>query len=148
MLVERVYGDKNKTIFCNVPSLLPGDVLKQPLKVKAYKGLDKTFGQFSIGTFMARYLAGNRSLKQARGVSRKRLALVTSNIGYLDPEAYELSSQIKRYVKATKSVNNTQIHSSNSILSINGIIAKERNNTGEIRKVQNWVGSKSVFDAR
>jgi hypothetical protein len=72
-----------------VPPLLPGATFDKQVDINTLPGIDSRFGDFSVGSFMARYLAGNRSLKEARMISRKRMALVTSAVGYMDPEAYE-----------------------------------------------------------
>jgi hypothetical protein len=148
MQVKRVFGDKNKTVLCNVPPMLPGDLFNEPVDIKAMQGIELHFGDFSISSFMARYLAGNRSLKEARKVSRKRLALVASSVGYLDPEAYELQAQIQRYIKAKRKFIETEHHTLKSVLALNRIIVSESEMSGAVRHTQNWVGGKTVFVAR
>ena len=148
MQVERKHGEKNKTIYCNVPPMLPGKTLDHAADMQKSTGITPRFGDFTVAAFMARYLAGNRSLREARQVSRKRLALVASAVGYLDPEAYELNQQIQRYIKAKKKFVATPHHTINSILALNAVIAPENTITGTIRTVQNWVGGKTVFTAR
>ncbi|MFT5163827.1 MAG: hypothetical protein ACI9FJ_002424 [Alteromonadaceae bacterium] len=102
MQVERPFGDK--TILCNVPPMLTEQMFTEATDLKAKNGIESAFGDFSIAAFLSRYLAGNRSLKQARLVSRKRLAFVSSSVGYLDAEAYELQQQIQRYQNAALTI--------------------------------------------
>lgn len=148
MQVERVYGKDNKTILCNVPPMLPGNLFDQPLELTVMPGITRRFGDFSVASFLARFLAGNRSLKEAREISRKRLALVASGVGYLDAEAYALNHQVQCYIKAKQTLVNTPEHTIESLLGLNGMVTLENQHAGAIRKKQNWVGGKTVFTAR
>jgi hypothetical protein len=146
--VERKNGPKDKTIYCNVPPMLPGTMLADINDIQANPAIEAHFGDFSIAEFMARYLAGNRSLKQARTVSRKRLALVSCGIGYLDPEALALNCQIDRYLNAKQKFLATDSHTLDSILALNLSLAPEEKKSGMLREIQSWVGGKTIFKAR
>ena len=146
MQLKRPFGDK--TILCNVPPELPSDTFNANVIFNVGNGIKTPFGDFSIATFLSRYLAGNRSLKQARLVSRKRLALVSSQVGYLDPEALELHQQIQRYIKAKQMIVDTSEQTTETILALNRCIASEQDGTGRYRQHQNFVGGKNVFTAR
>lgn len=144
--VERKYGKKQKTIYCVVPP----NLTKQEIKIEINFDLNNfeqpKYGEFSLNGFLNRYLAGSRSLKEARTISRKRLALVSSHIGYIDPLAIDLVLQIERYQKARELIANTSHITLNKILDINRLVEVQNNKSGTIRTIQNWIGGKSPFN--
>ena len=149
MKVQRQDSKSGKPIFCNVPPLLPGDVLNKLSEVSfeySIKGEDA----FSLRRFLSRYLAGRHSLKESRQVSRKRLALVGSGVGFVDPQAQVLFDQMNRYNQAVdswKRALESKLDLQNLIY-CNERIAPEVNKPTRIRDKQNWVGGKNVLEAK
>jgi len=148
MQIERPFGDNNQAILCNVPPMLPGELFNQAIELKMSSGVEQRFGDFSISAFISRYLAGNSSLREARLVSRKRLALVASEVGYLDAQAVQLHQQIQRYQQAKQILIDSPVHTLDAICKLNGLIAPEQKGSGKLRQRQNWVGGKTPFIAR
>ncbi len=147
MEVIRQYGNHGKTIRCNVPPNLPGDLLQTKMSLKASPRANDKFGNFSLSSFMTRYVSGYRSLKEARNVSRKRLALVNSHIGFLDPEAYQLNKQIQSFNRAKEHFKTITKHNTESFLALHRLVAPEQKEAGYLRTKQNWIGGKTVFKA-
>ena len=124
--------------------MIPLSLVDRKINIKANFQLNdfkrSKYGEFCLNTFLNRYLAGNRSLKESRSLSRKRLALVTSHIGYLDPEAVDLVAQMNNYENAKKIFSSTSTISIETLLDANKLVASENIKSGSIREMQNWIG--------
>lgn len=97
------------------------------------------FGSFDIGIFLARFLCGNKGLKELRLISRKRLALESSRVGYMDVEALQLNTQINRYNQAKEYLVGREIWTLDDILTINKTLTPEIKKSGQLRNNQNWI---------
>lgn len=137
----------NTNVKCVIPQLLPGKVLSEKDNINIGLGIELEDALFSPSNFFSRYLAGGRSIKEARKVSRKRLALVTSQMGYFDPEALALQSQIMRYQKAKSYLMEAKVIAAEDIMTVNKILHPESSISGRFRTVQNWVGGSSFEKA-
>ena len=144
---ERSYGDKKETIHCLVPPTLSQQLIKLDITFDLNNFKQAQFGEFSLNAFLNRYLAGSRSLKESRSLSRKRLALVTSQIGYIDPEAIDLVTQIQRYQQAREILSTSSLLTLEKLLAVNRLLEAEHKKAGYIRKNQNWIGGKSPLNA-
>lgn len=102
----------------------------------------------SLPQFIARFLAGNESLKVHRSISRKRLALLNSGSAIADQEAYGLSQQINNYENAkslfakNEKFTITEFNNAHKLLSNIGDKKK-----GEIRTNQTWIGPSPISKA-
>lgn len=108
-------------------------------------------GSFDIGIFLARYLCGNKGLKELRNISRKRLALESSGVRYIDVEALQLNTQINRYNQAKEYLIEREKWTLDDMLAINKTLTPEIKQSGQLRNNQNWImGPKgeSVENAR
>ncbi|WDE05969.1 Fic family protein [Thalassomonas viridans] len=141
--VERKHGDKQETIICVIPPTLAEQDIKLEISFDLNNFKQGQFGEFSLNTFLNRYLAGSRSLKESRSVSRKRLALVSSEIGFVDPEAIDLATQMARYQQAREILAANKQLSLQKLLEVNRLLETEHKKAGNIRKNQNWIGGKS-----
>jgi len=97
------------------------------------------FENFDVGGFLARYLCGNKGLKELRLISRKRLALESSGIGYTDVEAFYLNTQINKYNQAKEYLTGCEKWTLDDILTINKILTPEIKKSGQLRDNQNWI---------
>jgi len=94
-------------------------------------------GDFKLHDFLARYLSGDESLKSARSISRKRLALVSTGLICPDLEALTLYVQQKRYIEAKEYLKSQPQIQLSHLLEINSILSPDSKNSGKIRKTQN-----------
>ncbi|WDE05852.1 Fic family protein [Thalassomonas viridans] len=145
--VERWYGKKQETILCIIPSKLAEQTFATNIQFELNNFEQPNYGQFSINKFLNRYLAGSRSLRESRLLSRKRLALVTSQIGYIDPEAIDLVKQIDRYQQAREILTANHSLTLEQLLDINRSLEVENQRTGSLRQNQNWIGGKTPLQA-
>ncbi|WP_139158563.1 MULTISPECIES: hypothetical protein [Pseudoalteromonas] len=107
--VEHYFHNVKKRLPCTVPPQLYGRDIVWDIQYKLSHDNQQTPKAFDLNFFLSRLVAGNKSLKEARGVSRKRLALVSSKIGYSDPEALDLLKQMHRYCKAKDLLANVKV---------------------------------------
>ena len=149
MKVQRLDNKSGKAIFCSVPPMLPGDVLNKIDDVQLNYTI-KVESFFPLRWFLSRYMAGRHSLKESRQVSRKRLALVGSGVGFVDPQARVLFDQMQRYNQAVDSWKQAFDSRLNikSLIACNEVIAPEVKKPTRIRDEQNWIGAKTVLEAR
>jgi hypothetical protein len=134
---------KNELIECTIPPTLHDQDFCMDITLDLNNFDQPQFGEFSLNCFLDRYLAGSRSLKEARSISRKRLVLASSNIGYVDPLAIDLINQIKRYQQAKKILRAEKPLSIDDLLCINKLLEAENSKGGTIRANQNWIGGKT-----
>ncbi|WDD98511.1 Fic family protein [Thalassomonas actiniarum] len=145
--VERKHGDKQETIICIIPPTLAEQEIKLEIAFDLNNFKQGQYGEFSLNGFLNRYLAGSRSLKESRSVSRKRLALVSSQIGFVDPEAIDLVTQMARYQQAREILAANKRLNLKVLLDVNRLLEAEHKKAGNIRKNQNWIGGKSPMAA-
>ncbi|WDE11291.1 Fic family protein [Thalassomonas haliotis] len=145
--VERKHGDKQETIMCVIPPTLAEQEIRLEISFDLNNFKQGQYGEFSLNGFLNRYLAGSRSLKESRSVSRKRLALVSSGIGFVDPEAIDLVTQMARYQQAREILAANKQLSRQKLLNVNRLLEAEHKKAGNIRKNQNWIGGKSAATA-
>lgn len=149
MKIQRIDSKTGRDIFCNVPPLLPGEALDKVDKT-ALKYDIKVEKSFPLRWFLSRFMAGRHSLKESRQVSRKRLALIGSGVGFADPQANVLFDQIQRYNQAVdcwKRVFESKLDLA-GLIECNERIAPEVKKSSRIRDKQNWVGGKNVLEAK
>lgn len=145
--VERMHGKEDKKIYCVIPLLLSKENIKIDETFNLNDFDQPQYGEFSLSGFLNRYLAGGNTLKDFRSVSRKRLALITSKIGYIDPQATELAFQIERYQKGKQLLLNASRITMDIILEINNIVDPSDKMVGSLRTNQNWIGGKTPSTA-
>jgi len=145
--VERPYGSDQRILKFSIPHELPGDVISLSDEFKLPKPTQKKYGDFSITDFFSRYLAGSKSIREARSVSRKRICLVASNIGYYEPEALEVKLQSERYQQAKTFLLQQESYKLEHLLTVHKILAPENKKAGLIRRNQNWIGGKDIDTA-
>jgi|TARA_B110000196_G_scaffold318175_2_gene332944 fido (protein-threonine AMPylation protein) len=145
--VIRTFGKNKEKILCNIPPELYQQKMGTNFSFELNNFDQLKFGDFSISAFLNRYLAGNRSLKESRSVSRKRLALVNSGVGYIDPLAIDLAYQIRSYNKALSILSEIPIITLEHLLEVNFIIATESKTKGTIRSNQNWIDGNSPVNS-
>lgn len=149
MKIQRIDDKTGQAIYCSVPPMLPGDVLDKIDEVSLeYKIKVESF--FPLRWFLSRYMAGRHSLKESRQVSRKRLALVGSGVGFVDSQAQVLFDQMQRYNQAVDSWKAAfdSTLDIKSLVNCNEVIAPEVTKPTRIRDGQNWIGAKTVVEAR
>ncbi len=145
--VKRKSRKDNKTIYCVVPPVLTNQYRDLEIDFNLNNSKQSEYGDFSLSVFLSRYLAGNRSLNEARAVSRKRLALVSSGVGYIDPLAIDLSVQMNKYQEAKAYLMSKENFALDDICQVNRFVAYEHKRSGKIRNSQNWIGGKSLLSA-
>lgn len=112
------------------------------LNSHTYEAIDQPLG-FSINYFLFRYVAGDACLREARGISRKRLALAMSGIPTLDKEALLLKRQIERYESAHLYLKSADTLAIAHLCKASEILEPDANWSGEIRTTQNFIWSKA-----
>lgn len=145
--VERTYGKSNQIIHCVIPPTLADFDIKISRTFDLNNFEQPKYGEFQLNQFLNRYLAGDKSIKELRSVSRRRLALITSEIGHMDPEANNLVMQINHYQSAFEYVYNLKTIKLEQLFKANRLLERNNKNAGKIRKGQNWIGGKSPFNA-
>lgn len=145
--IERRYGNDNRKILCTIPPFLSKVESKSNFIFTSSKK-NCLYSYFSIANFLDRYLAGHNCLTSLRAVSRKRLALINSEVGYIDPQAQELKIQIDRYKEARELLITKSQFSIELILKVNKLVEQNIKKGGQIRTKQNWIGGKSLVEAQ
>lgn len=97
--------------------------------------------------FFDRYITGNENLKKLRVITRHKLALASSGIGYLEHDVQALSAQTKRYTKAENYLASQKDITLENLSHANKILTSENNKAGKIRTTQTWIGAKKKENA-
>ncbi|MBQ4846910.1 Fic family protein [Pseudoalteromonas sp. MMG005] len=137
----------NKTVPCTVPPTLHKRKISWDIQYELNTNNLEAPQNFDLNFFLSRLVAGSKSLKESRSVSRKRLALVSSKIGYIDPEAQELIEQMRRYNKAKELMRSESKITLDLLLEVHKLVESEHRNSGKIRTKANWVGGETPINA-
>lgn len=147
--VTRTWRATGEEFECFLPQMLSEGIMGGVTEFNApeFQPITGVFGDFSLSLFTARYLAGDICLREARDVSRKRLALVTSGVGRVDNDAILLQRQIESYITAKEILLSSDEMTLDAICKVNALIAPNSPAPGMIREVQNWMGGTNPVDA-
>lgn len=108
---------------------------------------DVIIDKIYFSQFLARFIAGNENLKKLRGISRNKLALAASGIGYFKTDEQALLKQIQQYVKAENYLFTQDEITLINITKTNKMLTSEHKRAGKIRTTQNWIGGKTIKKA-
>lgn len=97
-------------------------------------------GKFNFIKFYSRYIAGGESLKNHITISRIRLNLAMSGISKNDYPAVSLWKQSKAFCDAFSYLSEKKTISLDDICEINSIVTANKELSGKIRNVNNWIG--------
>lgn len=98
---------------------------------------------FSLNRYLFRYLAGDISLREARSVSRKRLALAESNLPSQDRDAQKLVRQIESYEQAYLYLKGCETITLEALCKTNQLAEPNKKGTGTLRTGAIWIGGKT-----
>ncbi|CAM4062730.1 Fic family protein [Pseudoalteromonas byunsanensis] len=145
--VEHYFLSIKKTVPCTVPPCLQQRDISWDVQYQLNTNNHEAPPAFDLNFFLSRLVAGDKSLKEFRSVSRKRLALVSSKIGYIDPEAQELIEQMHRYSKARDLMLSEPKITLDLLLEVHRLVEAQHRDSGKIRTKPNWVGGESPLNA-
>ena len=138
---------KNSPIYAN---LLPPQEIVTNIAQFTVQNLslsDPAFSAFSLPHFFDRYIAGNENLKELRIISRHKLALASSGVGYVMPDVQALLTQTQQYTKAENYLFCQNKLTLACLTKANKILAAENKKAGKIRTTQTWIGAQKMKDA-
>lgn len=96
--------------------------------------------EFDFASFSSRYLCGDIGLREARGVSRMRLALQACGIPSSDVAARALNEQARAFDEAVDLLSQRPL--TLELLKQANRLLLENQRAGEIRRSQSWVGKR------
>jgi len=101
-------------------------------------------GEFDISYFLARYLCGNGNLICLKHVTRKQLYLISSGIGYSNPIAMKLKTQIDKYWSVHRSISHINIIDKKVLCISNDLLVPNNSCTGTYKSNINWLGKTTI----
>jgi len=138
---------KNSPIYSNLlkPQKIAENITDFP--IKDLTRVDSIFTNLFPSHFFDRYIAGNENLKELRVISRHKLALASSGIGYVEPDVQALLTQTQQYTKAENYLFCQNKITLTCLTKVNKILAAENKKAGKIRTTQTWIGAKKIENA-
>ncbi|WP_169308305.1 Fic family protein [Ferrimonas aestuarii] len=148
MYLERIWPETQKSYRCFCPPPLHQQPLAEQRTLSWPHGRSSPLPiPFDYSHFLSRYLAGGVSLKEGRQISRQRLELVEAGLKTEDPLAAAVVDRARRY-RQGMALLSTQPITKASLCQAHQLVAFDVECSGQVRKIQNWVGGHSPVDAR
>ena len=141
--VDCFFYGVNKKIACTIPPKIYKADVSWDIQFELNKNDVEMPVTFDLNFFLSRFVAGDKSLKESRNISRKRLALVSSKIGFIDPEAQALREQMHRYSRAKEMMLSESEITLELLLEVHKLVEPVQSNSGVIRTKPNWIGGKN-----
>ena len=143
MYLEKIWPANQEKYRCLVPEKLAKESCIRSVNESIAAGfLNVDCDRGSHQQFTSRYLGGVCSLREGRGLSRKRLGLMQLGLDRTDELAEAVVSQTNRYLQVVDMLKATPL-TLDCLLEAHKLLEQHHAKAGQFRTVQNWVGGKS-----
>ncbi|TDF37345.1 filamentation induced by cAMP protein fic [Alteromonadaceae bacterium M269] len=143
MYLEKIWPTNQEKYSCLVPEKMTDESCTQNVDEGIASGfLDVRCDRGNHQRFTSRYLGGVCSLREGRGLSRKRLGLMQLGLARTDELAEAVVSQTGRYLQAVDMLKTAPL-TLDRLFEAHQLLEQHHSKAGQFRTVQNWVGGKS-----